>query len=56
MRNEQAIDKLKARHPMKDILQADEVAALACYLMSSEARNITGQIIHMDGGLSTLKV
>lgn len=56
MRNEQAIEKLKARHPMKDILQADEVADLACYLMSSNAKGMTGQILHLDGGMSSLKI
>lgn len=56
MRNEQAIDKLKARHPMKDILQAEEVAILASYLMSPSAKGMTGQILHLDGGLSALKI
>jgi len=56
MRNEQAIEKLKARHPMKDILQAEEVADLACYLMSSKAKGMTGQILHLDGGMSSLKI
>jgi NAD(P)-dependent dehydrogenase (short-subunit alcohol dehydrogenase family) len=56
LRSEEAIEKVKLRHPTKDILSAEEVAALACYLMSPEAKGITGQIFHIDGGLSTLKI
>ena len=55
LKNEQAIARVKDRHPTKDILSAEEVASLACYLMSPEAKGITGQIFHIDGGLSTLK-
>jgi len=50
-------DKLKAmkeRHPLKEIGQPRDMASMVSYLLSDEARWITGQIIHIDGGLSTL--
>lgn len=56
LRNEVAIEKMKERHPMKSILVAEEVAELASYLIGPHAKSITGQILHIDAGLSTLKV
>lgn len=50
--------KLKAseeRHPMKRIGQPADIAAMAKHLLSDEASWITGQVFHIDGGMSTLK-
>jgi NAD(P)-dependent dehydrogenase (short-subunit alcohol dehydrogenase family) len=50
--------KLKAseeRHPLKRIGQAAEIAAMARHLLSDEAAWITGQVFHIDGGMSSLK-
>lgn len=50
-------DKLKAmkeRHPLKEIGQPRDMASMVSYLLSDNARWITGQIMHIDGGLSTL--
>lgn len=50
--------KLKAseeRHPLKRIAQPEEIASLACHLLGPSSSWITGQVIHIDGGLSTLK-
>ena len=44
------------RHPMKRVGSVDDLAAIVSYLLSSEASWMTGQILHIDGGLSTLKV
>jgi NAD(P)-dependent dehydrogenase (short-subunit alcohol dehydrogenase family) len=52
-------DKKKAsdeRHPLKRIGEADDIAALASFLLSSDSSWITGQILHADGGLSALRV
>lgn len=42
------------RHPLKRVATAEEVAALAKYLLSEEAGFITGQIIGIDGGKSAI--
>jgi NAD(P)-dependent dehydrogenase (short-subunit alcohol dehydrogenase family) len=52
-------EKLQAnasRHPMKAIGEPEDIAAMAQFLLSEKAKWITGQIIAVDGGMSTLKV
>lgn len=44
------------RHPLQRIGQPGDIAELACFLLSSKSSWITGQIMHVDGGMSTLKV
>lgn len=43
------------RHPLKKIGSADEIAALAEFLLNDSSGWITGQVFHADGGISTLK-
>ncbi len=43
------------RHPMKRVGTAEDIAAMAVFLLSAEATWITGQIIGVDGGMSGLK-
>jgi NAD(P)-dependent dehydrogenase (short-subunit alcohol dehydrogenase family) len=45
-----------AMHPLQRLGTADEVAGLAAYLISEQAGWITGQVIGIDGGRSTLRV
>lgn len=44
------------RHPMQRVGQAEDIAAMAAFLLSEQSGWITGQVIGVDGGLSTLKV
>ncbi|OIP82189.1 MAG: oxidoreductase [Porphyromonadaceae bacterium CG2_30_38_12] len=44
------------RHPLKRIGTAQDIASMATFLLSENASWITGQILHVDGGMSTLKV
>ncbi len=43
------------RHPLKKIGTADNIADAAIFLLSNKSLWITGQIIHIDGGLSSIK-
>lgn len=44
------------RHPLKRIGQAEDLANVAAFLLSSKSNWITGQVIHADGGISSLRV
>jgi NAD(P)-dependent dehydrogenase (short-subunit alcohol dehydrogenase family) len=44
-----------ARHPMKRIGTAEDIADMVCFLLSEKSTWITGQVFHVDGGISTIK-
>jgi len=44
------------RHPLKRIGTVDDIAQSAAFLLSEKSSWITGQILHVDGGMSTLKI
>ena len=44
------------RHPLRRVGTADDQAAAAVFLLGESSSWITGQVLHVDGGLSTLKI
>ncbi|MDX2191537.1 MAG: SDR family oxidoreductase [Bacteroidota bacterium] len=44
------------RHPLQAYGNPSDIAELALFLSSDASKWITGQVIHADGGLSTLRV
>ena len=44
------------RHPLKKIGKPEDLASLAEFLLSEKSSWITGQVLHADGGMSSLKV
>ncbi len=53
--NEQAAAAIAALHPMQRLGTAEDIAAAAAYLLSQESAWVTGQVLHVDGGRSTLR-
>jgi NAD(P)-dependent dehydrogenase (short-subunit alcohol dehydrogenase family) len=44
------------RHPMKRIGSAEDIAETAAFLLTDRSSWMTGQVLHVDGGMSRLKV
>ncbi len=44
------------RHPLKKIGTPQDLANMVAFLLSDKSTWITGQIFHVDGGMSTLRV
>lgn len=44
------------RHPLKRIGNVNDIAEMAGFLISDKSGWITGQVFHVDGGISTLRV
>jgi len=44
------------RHPLKRIGSVNDIAEMAGFLISDKSGWISGQVFHVDGGMSTLKI
>ena len=56
LNTEDKIEKAAARHPLNKIGTAKEIAQLTEYLLGKKSKWITGQVINIDGGISSVKV
>ena len=56
LRNEKIEENIANKHPLKKICEAKDISDMADFLISTNAKNITGQIMRVDGGMSTLKI
>ncbi len=50
-----AIDISKNMHPIPKIGDVNDILPVVTWLLSDDSKWVTGQTIHVDGGLSTLK-
>jgi NAD(P)-dependent dehydrogenase (short-subunit alcohol dehydrogenase family) len=49
-------EKSSERHPLKRFGQPEDIAQMASFLLSENSSWMSGQILHIDGGMSTLLV
>jgi NAD(P)-dependent dehydrogenase (short-subunit alcohol dehydrogenase family) len=50
------MEKSALRNPLKKVGTPEDIAQMASFLLSEKSNWITGQIFHVDGGMSTLLV
>jgi 3-oxoacyl-[acyl-carrier protein] reductase len=56
LRNDRMKENMIERHPMKGYLAPEEVAGMAEFLMSDNAKSISGQVFEMDYGIVSFKL
>lgn len=56
LNNEAKVKASEDRHPLKRIGSAEEIAQAVEFLLSEKSGFITGQIIKIDGGISSVKI
>lgn len=56
LRNERMIENITERHPLKKLLNPEEVAEMASFLLSDKTASISGQIFEMDCGIVSFKL
>ena len=54
--NDKKKEKMNERHPLKRFGEAEDIANIANFLLSDDSSWITGQVLGVDGGMSTLNV
>lgn len=54
LNTEAKIEASADRHPLKRVGAPDDIASTALFLLSDESKWMTGQILHVDGGLSVI--
>ncbi len=54
--NDKKKEMMDARHPLKRVGSAQDIANAAAFLLSDDSTWITGQVLGVDGGMSTLNV
>jgi 3-oxoacyl-[acyl-carrier protein] reductase len=54
--NDEKREASAKRHPLNSIGNPEEIAKAAAYLLSTDSGWITGQVLHIDGGISSLRL
>jgi len=56
LNNDKKKEKMAERHPLKRVGEAKDIADIAKFLLSDNSTWMTGQVVGVDGGMSTLNV
>ena len=54
--NDKKKEKMDARHPLKRVAEASDIAEMTTYLLTDKSSWMTGQVIGLDGGMSSLNI
>lgn len=54
LRNDRLRENAAERHPLKSVGTPEDIASMAQFLLSDQARWISGQVMKVDGGMSSL--
>lgn len=55
LNNDTKLEKANQRHPLGRVGSADEIAAATAFLLGEDSSWMTGQVMHIDGGIGNLK-
>lgn len=55
-RNDKQKEMMSERHPLKKTGQVQDISSAIEFLLSTKSKWITGQVIGVDGGMSTIKI
>ena len=55
LNNDAKLEKAQERHPLKQVGTAKNIAQMTAFLLGDESQWMTGQILHVDGGIGDLK-
>ncbi|MDP5232099.1 MAG: SDR family oxidoreductase [Cellulophaga sp.] len=56
LNNDKKIEMMSERHPLKRVGEASDIAEIALFLLSDKSTWMTGQVVGVDGGMSTLNI
>ncbi len=56
LNNDRKKESMAERHPLKRVGHPEDIANIAAFLLSDKSGWITGQVLGVDGGLSTLNI
>lgn len=56
LNNDRKRELISDKHPLKRVGEVEDISELACFLLSASASWITGQIIGVDGGKSSISL
>lgn len=54
--NDEKKEASAKRHPLNAVGKAEDIASAAYYLLSDKSGWVTGQIFHIDGGMSSIRL
>jgi NAD(P)-dependent dehydrogenase (short-subunit alcohol dehydrogenase family) len=55
LNSDQKLEANAQRHPLKRVGTVQDISEMACFLLSNKTSWITGQVLHVDGGMGNIK-